>query len=175
MLLLALLAVLAVPLIALLLVASVYPIALGLGMAGLDSGAALARATLEALGTAFGPGALPTWVPRVVLVLSMAGLLVLVVGLMAERWRLPTRRRSAAHALWSLLGAPVDASGAISAGVTALWGILRGGAALRPRCARSQPALRRPADSRTSATRASASCCWWCTTSTRAATWSSAC
>jgi hypothetical protein len=130
-LLLALLAVLAVPLIALLLVASVYPIALGLGMAGLDAGAAFARATLEALGTAFSPGALPTWVPRLVLALSMAGLLVLVVGLIAERWRMPVRRRSASHALWSLLGAPVDASGAIAAGVTALWGILRGGAALR--------------------------------------------
>jgi hypothetical protein len=130
-LLLALLGVLAVPLIAIVIVASIYPIALGLGMAGLESGASLAQSTLAGLGWAFGPGVLPTWVPRVVLALSMAGLLILVVGLLAERWRLPVRRRSASHALWSLLGAPIDPAGAIGASVTALWGILRGGAALR--------------------------------------------
>ena len=50
---------------------------------------------------------------------------------MADGGARRSRRRSAAHALWSLLGAPVDASGAITAGVTALWGILRGGAALK--------------------------------------------
>jgi len=130
-LLLGLLGVLAVPLIAILLVASIYPVALGLGMAGLESGASLAQTALAGLGWAFGPGALPTWVPRLVLALSMTGLLVLMVGLAAERWRMPVRRRSTSHALWSLLGAPVDASGAIGASVTALWGILRGGAALR--------------------------------------------
>jgi len=130
-LLLGLLGVLVVPLIAILLVASIYPVALGLGMAGLESGASLAQTALAGLGWAFGPGALPTWVPRLVLALSMTGLLVLMVGLAAERWRMPVRRRSTSHALWSLLGAPVDASGAIGASVTALWGILRGGAALR--------------------------------------------
>jgi hypothetical protein len=128
---LALLGVLAVPLIAILLVAAVYPLALGLGMAGLASGASLAQTTLAGLGWAFGPGALPTWVPRLVLALSVTGLTILVVGLIAERWRLPVRRRSGSHALWSLLGAPIDPSGAIGASVSALWGILRGGATLR--------------------------------------------
>jgi hypothetical protein len=130
-LLIALLAVLAIPAIAIVLVAAVYPLALGLGMAGLDVGAAIAQWALVAVGVAFGPGALPTWVPRLVLVVAMTGLIVLLAGLVAERFNTPVRRRTSAHALWSLLGAPVDASVAIGAGVTALWGILRGGAALR--------------------------------------------
>jgi len=131
LLLIALLGVLAIPLIAILLIAAVYPLALGLGMAGLDAGALIAQSALGAVGTAFSPGALPTWIPRAVLVVAVAGLAVLIAGLVAERFRTPVRRRTATRALWSLLGAPVDASVAIGAGVTALWGILRGGAALR--------------------------------------------
>ncbi len=79
-LLLALLAVLAVPLIALLLVAAVYPIALGLGMAGLDCrrslraghprGAGRRRSRRRAADLDAAPGPC----------ISIVGLLVLVVG-----------------------------------------------------------------------------------------------
>ncbi|HQZ40400.1 MAG TPA: hypothetical protein PLH72_15305 [Vicinamibacterales bacterium] len=127
----ALLAVLAVPLAVLMMVAAVYPVALGLGMLGLDSGASLAGRALAAVGAAFGPGALPTWVPRIALVVAAAGLFVLALGAWFDWWRQPVRRRPAAFALWGLLGAPVDATGAQQAALAGLWGILRGGAALK--------------------------------------------
>jgi predicted acylesterase/phospholipase RssA len=127
----ALVAILAVPLAVLLISAGVYPLALGLGMAGLSLGSDLARFLLEALGRAFGPGALPTWIPRAVLAVAVAGLGALAVGALLERRRRPGRRTAAGPALWTLLGAPIEAAGAVRAATSALWGILKGGAALR--------------------------------------------
>jgi len=125
------LAVFAAPAAALLLSAAMYPVALVLGMAGLAQGADLARGALAAVGSAFSPEALPTWVPRLITVIALAGLAVLAAGLALRAWRAPLRRSAASHALWSLLGAPVDASRAIDAATSALWSILRGGARLR--------------------------------------------
>ena len=127
----ALLAVLAVPLGALVIAAALYPIALGIGMLGLAQGADLARGLLEAVGQAFGAAGLPTWIPRLVLGLAAAGVLVLGLGVLVERRRQRIRRTSAAPALWSLVGAPLEAGGAVRAATDALWGILKGGAALR--------------------------------------------
>ena len=127
----ALLAVLAVPLIALIGSAAVYPVALALGMAGLAGGAELSQGLLQSVGQAFSPGALPTWIPRVVLALVGIGLLTLGVGLLMDRQRQRIRRTTAAPALWSLVGAPIDAGPAVRAATSALWGILKGGAALR--------------------------------------------
>jgi hypothetical protein len=123
--------VLAVPLGVLLLVAGLYPVALGLGMAGLTAGETFARSLLQAVGWAFGPGVLPTWIPRAALGLAAAGLVVLVVGVWTEHRRQRVRRSMAGPALWSLLGAPVEPAGALRAATEALWGILKGGAALR--------------------------------------------
>lgn len=127
----ALVAILAVPLAALLFPAAIYPVALGLGMAGLPQGEALARGLLETTGRAFGPGAFPTWIPRAVLAVAVLGLTVLGIGVLAEQQRRRIRRTAAGPALWSLLGAPIDPVGAVGAATTALWGILRGGASLR--------------------------------------------
>jgi hypothetical protein len=127
----ALLAVLAIPLVALASVAAVYPVALALGMAGLTQGASLGESLLQIVGWAFGPGALPTWVPRLVLALAVVGVLALTGGVLVERQRQGVRRTAAGPALWSLVGAPIEAGGAIRAATTALWGILKGGAALR--------------------------------------------
>jgi len=127
----AMLAVLAVPALALLLAAGIYPIALALGMAGLEHGADVARAALEAVGAAFAPDGLPTWVPRLVTFIGLAGVVVLAGGLALHAWRAPARRSAASYALWSLVGAPLDARGAIDAATSALWSILRGGARLR--------------------------------------------
>lgn len=126
----ALLVILAIPLGVLLFLTALYPLALVLGMAGLDAGTKLAAWVLEAVGGAFGPGLLPTWVPRLVLLVALAGLVVLGAGLVAERVRTRVKRTRASGALWALLGAPLDAAGAIAAGMTALWHILRGGAAV---------------------------------------------
>lgn len=128
---LALLAVLALPLLALLALTALYPIALGLGMAGLESGAGLGQWLMHTVGMLFGPGALPTWLPRLVFVIAAAGVVVLAIGALVEWRQRPVRRTTAAPTLWNLVGAPIDASVAIRAATTALWGILKGGAALR--------------------------------------------
>ncbi len=125
------LAVFAVPAAALLLVAAIYPVAMALGMAGLEQGAEMSRGALSAVGSAFSPEGLPTWVPRLVTFIALAGLVVLAAGWALHAWRAPIRRSAASPALWSLLGAPVDARRAIDAGTSALWSILRGGARLR--------------------------------------------
>jgi hypothetical protein len=83
----ALLAVLAVPLVVLIGTAAVYPLALGLGMAGLSQGAEVAQSWLGLMGRLFGPGALPTWLPRAVLALAVLGLLTLALGVLFERHR----------------------------------------------------------------------------------------
>ena len=54
----------AVPAAVILLGLVVYPIALVLGMAGLDAGARFVQSFLETLTLAFSPPALPTWIPR---------------------------------------------------------------------------------------------------------------
>jgi hypothetical protein len=125
-----LLVLLVAPLAVLLALTALYPVALALGMAGLDSGARLAGWVLATVGVAFGPGALPTWIPRLVLLVALGGIVVLASGLLVERLRARVHRTRAAGALWALLGAPLDSGGAVSAGLTALWHILRGGAAI---------------------------------------------
>lgn len=125
------LVVLAIPALALLLATAIYPVALALGMLGLAQGAEVAQRAIGAVGMAFAPEGLPTWVPRLVTLIALGGVAVLGVGLALGTWRAPMRRTAASHALWSLLGAPMDATGAIGAGTSALWNILRGGARLR--------------------------------------------
>ena len=70
----ALLAVLAIPAAVILLGLVVYPIALVLGMAGLAVGAYFVDGFVLALGRAFSPGALPTWIPRLAALFSTLAL-----------------------------------------------------------------------------------------------------
>jgi hypothetical protein len=126
-----LLVVLAVPLLALLAAAVVYPIAMGLGMLGVEQGGHLSQSLLVLMSRWFGPGAFPTWIPRAVLALAAIGVATLGAGWLVERRRQLVRRTTAGPALWSLVGAPIDAAAAARAATAALWGILKGGAALR--------------------------------------------
>jgi hypothetical protein len=123
--------VLVAPLAVALGVSVVYPVALALGMAGLQTGAKVAEAAMRGMGAAFAPGALPTWVPRIVAALVAAGFVAAVVGVAIRWWRAPRRRSARRPALWSLLGAPLDGSRAVTAAPAALWHILRGGAVLQ--------------------------------------------
>jgi hypothetical protein len=130
-LLLALVAVLAAPAAVALLALAVYPLALVSGMAGADAGVRLFGGFLAGLSAAFAPGALPTWIPRAATIVAGSGALVLAVGAWLAWWRAPLYRRSVGSRAWALLGAPVDAHGAISKGTEALWRLLKGGAALK--------------------------------------------
>lgn len=130
-LLVALLVVLAVPAAVMLASVVVYLLALLLGMAGLDAGAQLVETYAVRLRSAFSPGGLPTWVPRLAALSATAALAVLTAGAWLAWWRSPLHRRSAGSRWWALLGAPVDAGPAITAGIETVWRLLKGGAAIQ--------------------------------------------
>ncbi|MEO8682994.1 MAG: hypothetical protein ABI665_28370, partial [Vicinamibacterales bacterium] len=119
------------PLLVVALVAIVYPVALVLGMSGLDAGAQAMQSFLGGLAAAFAPGALPTWIPRAIAVLSGSALLVLAIGALLAEWQAPFRRRSAGAYGWALVGSPIDAGVAVGRAIDGLWRLLKGGAALK--------------------------------------------
>jgi hypothetical protein len=123
--------ILLAPLAVVLVLAVVYPLALVLGMAGLDAGAAVVRDTFGWLATLFGPAALPTWIPRLSTLVTLAAVIVLGAGAWLAWWRAPIRRRSVGGRSWALLGAPLDAGGAVRAATQTVWDLLKGGAAVR--------------------------------------------
>ena len=128
---LALLVVLAVPAAIILLGFIVYPIALVLGMAGLDAGAQFVQWFLGGVGRSFAPAALPTWIPRLAALLAAASVAVLAAGAWLAWWRSPLYRRSTGHRAWALLGSPIDASVAIDRAIQAVWRLLKGGASIK--------------------------------------------
>jgi len=127
----ALIAVFAIPAAVILLGLVVYPVALVLGMAGLDAGARFVQAFLETLTLAFSPPALPTWAPRLASLLSAAAVLTLAIGAWVAWLRAPLYRRTAGGRAWALLGSPIDANGAIQHATETVWRLLKGGAAIR--------------------------------------------
>lgn len=127
----ALAGVIASPLIFLALALVAYPVGLLLGMAGLESGAAAVQQYLALLARAFAPGALPTWLPRLVTFVVIAGLAVLAGGALMARRRAALRRRSRGPLGWAVLGAPLEGGAAAEHFTTGLWDLLRGGASLK--------------------------------------------
>jgi hypothetical protein len=126
-----LIAVLAVPAAVLMLAIFVYPIALVLGMAGLESGSRLIGFFLTFLSFAFAPEALPSWIPRLALLLCTAALTALGVGAWLARFQSPLYRRSSGSWLWTLLGSPLDAGVAINQATEAVWRLLKGSATIK--------------------------------------------
>jgi hypothetical protein len=127
----ALIAVLAVPAAVIMLALFVYPIALVLGMAGLQSGARLVEFFVSFLNVAFSPSALPTWIPRLALLVSTAALIALGVGAWIARLRSPLYRRSTGSWLWTLLGSPLDSGVAVKQATEAVWRLLKGSATIK--------------------------------------------
>lgn len=127
----AMLVILAVPAAALLFGFFVYPIAMVLGMAGLDAGAKFVEAFVSTLVLAFVPAALPTWIPRFAALCATVALVVLGVGAWLARLRSPLYRKASGSRLWVLLGSPVDASIAIQDAVDTVWRMLKGGTSIK--------------------------------------------
>ena len=130
-LLIALLIVLAIPAALILLGLIVYPFALLLGMAGLESGATFVDGFVYFIGQAFMPALLPTWIPRLAALCAALAVVVLGGGAWLAWWRSPLSRRSAGSRMWTLLGAPIDARGAIQEATETVWRLLKGGAAIK--------------------------------------------
>jgi hypothetical protein len=126
-----LIGVLAIPAAVVLAGLIVYPIALLLGMSGLDAGARFVGSFLEMLTRAFSPGWLPTWIPRLVTLLAAAAVVTLAGGAWLAWWQAPLHRRTAGGRAWALLGSPIDARAAIDHAVDTVWRLLKGGATIK--------------------------------------------
>jgi hypothetical protein len=121
----------------------VYPLGFLLETAGSGFGTALLSGYAGWLQTAFAGPRLPTFVPRVGMILvSALAILIVVAAVRAARAGWTRRGRGAIW--WWVLGAPFDAGPARDAFMTALWSLIRGAAPVTPP---TMPALgRRYAD-----------------------------
>jgi hypothetical protein len=108
-----------------------YLIGLILGMAGLELGAALMRQYSEMLAAAFAPGALPTWLPRLIALGVILVLIGLAAGVAIGARTLPHRRHARRRSPWELIGSPIDVARTTQYFANGLWELLRGGAPLR--------------------------------------------
>jgi len=120
------LAIVAIPVAAVALGLIVFPIDFLLKLAGIGGASGLVAAYLHAAESAFAPEALPTWLPRlVVIVLTAAGVAVLVNARQAEP----------AHVSegwwWRALSAPLSATAAVDHAWRVMWDLIRGAAAVR--------------------------------------------
>jgi hypothetical protein len=106
----------------------VFPIDFALNMTGLAQGSGLAESYLRFAESAFTPTALPTWLPRLVLlVLGLAGTIAL-----GAAWLGADHRRQRGGFWWRLLRPPLSAKAAVDHCWAAMWDLLRGAAQLKP-------------------------------------------
>jgi hypothetical protein len=109
----------------------VYPIGFLLETAGSGYGTSLLAGYAGWLQTAFAGPRLPTFVPRLGMILvSALVLLVLVAAVRAAREGWARRGRGAVW--WWVFGAPFDAAGARRAFIAAVWQLIRGAASMTP-------------------------------------------
>jgi hypothetical protein len=104
----------------------VYPIDFVLEMIGLSGGRLVAWYVGVAT-AAFNPGALPTWLPRLAVLVLGAG----VLGALAAALRDGSRRRARGARWWRAIPAPLTAEPAIAQTWSALWDLVRGAAQVR--------------------------------------------
>ncbi len=114
------------PLLAVIAGLLVFPFAFLLGMVGVSSGPAAARAFVGWLYAAFEPGALPSVLPRVAVLGLVAAIVTLVVASWRTRRQLANRREQAGF-WWLGLGGFLDAGVAIREWRTRLWRAIGGG------------------------------------------------
>jgi len=119
--------VVAVPLFAVAVGLVVFPIDFVLKMIGVGGASGLVGAYVRFADAAFAPGALPTWLPRsVVLVLGAAAAIAV-----ADGWIHGPRRARGAF-WWRAASAPLSAGPAIDRCWRVMWDLVRGAAQLQP-------------------------------------------
>lgn len=120
-------ALVVVPLAAMALGLVVYPIDFVLKMVGAAGSGGLAARYLDLANAAFAPTGLPTWIPRIVLLLlGSAAAIAIVTGVWRGRVRQP---RGALW--WRLARAPLTSAFAIDYTWRMLWDLVRGAAPLK--------------------------------------------
>jgi hypothetical protein len=121
-------AIVAVPLLVSAVGLLVYQLALLFEAGGAGTAAWLASGYRGVVELAFRPTALPTWLPRLaLLVLAFITLTVVASGVRAL-WRMPARRRQRGGPWWAAIGAPLSAAEAARYFHRGLWELIRGGA-----------------------------------------------
>jgi hypothetical protein len=106
----------------------VFPIDFILKMLGVSAANGVAERYLELAASAFAPGALPTWLPRLVLlVLGIAA----GVAAAAAAWRRNDRRHARGGTGWRLLRPPLSSSSLVEHTWAVMWDLLRGAALLK--------------------------------------------
>ena len=120
------LALVAVPLAVVVAGLVVFPIDFALKMLGASAASGLVRGYLDLAETAFAPTGLPTWLPRLVLiVLGLAGITAAAAG-----WIERSRRRHRGSAWWRVVRAPLSTADAVNHCWAVMWDLVRGAAVL---------------------------------------------
>ena len=82
--------------------------------------------------TLFAPAALPTIVPRLIVLCVLVAVVALAAGAVAAAWRATSRRRVRQASLWRLFGAPLSTRLVLDRTIGELWNLIRGAAAIAP-------------------------------------------
>jgi hypothetical protein len=123
--------VLALPVGLLVAAIPVYILGLILTLAGLtDAGVTLTAGSTQLVSRMFAPEAMPTLMPRLVVLLLLAALGAFAAGTWLARWGAPRRR--AGRGWTGLVSAPLSAGEAMVRVRVALWDLIRGAAPLAP-------------------------------------------
>ena len=104
-----------------------------LSLVGLTTAStAVTSAYARSLDALFAPAAIPTVVPRLVVLFLLLAVAGLAAAFAASAWRAPRARRVKGAAGWRLLGAPCSTSVVLDRAVGELWNLIRGAAAVAP-------------------------------------------
>jgi hypothetical protein len=105
----------------------VFPFDFLVRMVGLGGASGLTGFYTRVADRAFGPGALPTWLPRLaVIVLAFAALTLAIETIISS-----SRRRERGGVWWRGLRAPLSTKGVIGRCWTSMWDLVQGGAQLK--------------------------------------------
>ena len=116
--------IVAAPLAAVAIGAVVFPLDFVVRMVGVGGAAGLTGAYTRWVDRMFAPGALPTWLPRMaVLVLGLAALTIAVETIVSS-----TKRRARGSVWWRGLQSPLSSREVLARCWTSLWDLVQGGA-----------------------------------------------
>jgi hypothetical protein len=125
------LVVFAVPLAVLALAVLVGTLGLLLTLVGLEGPGTVLRTSFSGwVDALFAPTALPTVIPRLVLLAILVGAGALVAGVVTAALRARARRRTHHGLLWRLIGSPLTAAAVVDRSLAELWNLIRGAAPL---------------------------------------------
>jgi hypothetical protein len=123
--------VFALPLVVLALAVLVGTFGLLLTLVGLEGPGGVLRSSFSAwVDALFAPAALPTIIPRLVLLAILAGVGTLAGSLLLSSFRARAKRRTQHGTMWRLIGSPLTAGAVVERSLAELWNLIRGAAPL---------------------------------------------